>query len=115
MFQDNKSRYSRCDLLYITKSYDTFVSLCTRYNNHIILTFFTVQINQNHMRHEMFYFENVACDLKYVACNTKTPVYTVRLDYECACLVWTSAHVWYGDAVNFLGERDFVVLDSFLV
>ena len=36
----DKARCTRCDFIwYITKTHDTFVSPCTRCNNHIILTF----------------------------------------------------------------------------
>ena len=47
-----KARCTRCDLLYITKSHETFVLLCTRCNNHIIFTFL------------LFKYTKITCDTK---------------------------------------------------
>ena len=79
----SKARCTRCDLLYITKSHDTFVSLWTLCNNHILLTFLLFKYNKitcdTKWNRTVFYFKNVACNLKYVHTTRKTPVYTVRL------------------------------------
>ena len=73
--QQGKARCTRCDLLHITKSYDYFVSLCTPCNNHIILTFLLFKYTKitcdTKWNRTVLYFKNVACNLKYVACNTK--------------------------------------------
>ena len=55
---------------------NTFVSLCTRCNNHIILTFLLFKYTKitcnTKWNRTVLYFKNVACNLKYVPCNTKS-------------------------------------------
>ena len=71
------SQLSPVYTLWFTKSYDTFVSLCTRCNSHIILllTFllfkYTKIICDTKWNRTVLYLKNVACDLKYVASISK--------------------------------------------
>ena len=56
-------------------SLNLLVSLCTHCNNHLILTFllfkYTKIICDTKWNRTVLHFKNVACDLKYVACNAK--------------------------------------------
>ena len=56
----------------MTKSHDTFVSQCTRCNNHIILFKYTKIICDTKWNRTVLYFKNAACNLKFVACNVYT-------------------------------------------
>ena len=70
-----------CDLLYITKSHNTILSLCTHCNNHIILTFL------------LFKYTKITCNMK----RNRTVFYFKYKQHSMECM-WRQRGVFVYDS-----------------